>query len=240
MATIDTDGVINALLDALIPELNKALPPAIVAAGLDPWPTVVSGSDTLGKINLGICKASVKASYSIKDMTGLSSIEILAASVDGSSVTLPDGSASGTMNMNGRLNKSLTAKVSGTLKAGCGGLNEHVTISGSVSAKGVTAKVKGTYGATVGVPQSCLTSAHVDALTLDYSDLTIKIDGLGIFNDFLKPLEDAVLSLFKSQINSTIAAAVKPILNDLIEDELPFCIAVTDTSGATTAASTAA
>jgi hypothetical protein len=236
---MDTDAILNALLDALLPDLNAALPKAIQDAGLDPWGTVAQGSDTLGKINLGLCTAKVKASYSIKDMTGLSSIEILSATVETSTTAASGTQATGTMALKARLNKSLSAKVSGKLSASCGGISESVKISGKITAKGVTGKGKGPYAATLGVPESCLQSLELSTFSLDYSSVDISIDGLGIFNSFLKPLEDVVTQLFKDAITTEVANAVKPLLNSLIADELPFCIGVTQVAGTETAAQSA-
>lgn len=226
---MDTTAIVNALIDALIPTLNQELPQAIKDAGLDPWKDVVSDEETLGKINLGVCTASAKAKYSIKDMVGLSSMEILAADVTSLNGTT---TVTGTLTMSAKLNKDLSAKVSGSVSAKCGFISEKVSISGTVTAKGVTGKATGDFTATVGVPQSCLAAVKITSFSLDYDDIKVKIDGLGIFNSLLDPLVDAVDALFGKEIKTEIADAIKPVLNDLLADELPFCIGVSDVTGA--------
>lgn len=226
---MDTTAIVNALIDAMLPALNAALPQAIKDAGLDPWEDVAKGSDTLGKINLGVCTASAKASYSIKDMVGLSSLEITSAdvlSLDGTTTV------TGTLTMAAKLNKNLSAKLSGKVSAKCGLISESVSISGSATAKGVTGKATGDFTATIGVPQSCMTSVKITKFSLDYSDIDIKVNGLGVFNSLLDPLVDAIDALFGDAIKGEVADALRPVLNDLLADELPFCIGVTDVTGA--------
>jgi hypothetical protein len=226
---MDTTAIVNALVDALIPTLNEELPQAIKDAGLDPWKTVAKGSDTLGKIDLGVCKASAKASYSITDMKGLSSIEITGADVTSLSGTT---TITGTLSLSAKLNKDLSARLSGKISAKCGVISDSESISGTATAKGVTGKATGDFTATVGMPQSCLASVKITKFSLDYDDIKVKVDGLGIFNSLLDPLVDAVDALFGDAIKTEVADALRPVLNDLLADELPFCIGVSDVSGA--------
>lgn len=224
---MDTNAVLNALVSALLPTLNSALPQYIKNAGLDPWKDVVSDKKTLGKINLGICKASAKASYSIKDMTGLSSLVILqmaVATVDASQ--LP--TVTGTLSMDAKLNSNLAAKVSGKITAGCGGINESVSISGKVTASGVRGTGKVEYVATIATPQSCFTRMQVNNLSLNYDHIKVELKGLGIFNSFMDPLVDVIDALFGDAIKGEISKALQPVLNDLIKSELPFCIPVSE------------
>ena len=226
---MDATAIVNALIDAMLPALNAALPKAIKDAGLDPWKEVAKGSETLGKINLVVCTASAKASYSIKDMLGLSSIEITSADVTSLEGTT---TVTGTLTMAAKLNKNLSAKLSGKVSASCGIVSESVGISGSVTAKGVTGKATGDFTATLSVEQSCMTSVKITKFSLNYSDIDVKVDGLGIFNSLLDPLVDAIDDLFGDAIKGEVADALKPVLNDLLADELPFCIGVTDVTGA--------
>ena len=225
---MDITKVLNALIAVLIPTLNQALPKYIVDEDLDPWADVVSGTDTLGKIDLGVCTASVKASYTIEDMVGLSSIAITGMTVDTfDGANLP--TVTGTISMAAKLNKDLSAKIKGKLTAACGILSESASISGKATATGVTGSGKGTFTATLDLAQSCFTEVKLDSLKLNYSHIKIEISGLGIFNEFLDPLIDVINSVFGSAIKSEVASALKPVLNDLIKDELPLCIS-TDAS----------
>jgi hypothetical protein len=224
---MDTIKILDSMLIALVPVLNQGIPQYIKNNNLDPWKDVYSGKKTLGKINLGICTASAKASYSIKDMTGLSSLVITEMKY----VTRDDSqypTVKGTIDMAVVLNSKLSAKVSGKITAGCGGINQSASISGKATAEGVIGKGKISYTAQLGVPQSCYTEMKINDLTLMYSDIDVEIKGLGMFNKFMDPLVDAVEGAFGDLIKGAIADALEPVLNDLIKDMFPFCIAVSE------------
>lgn len=224
---MDTIKVLDALLTALVPVLNQAIPQYIKNNDLDPWKDVYSGKETLGKIDLGICKASAKASYSIKDMKGLSSLvitEMKYATRDESQYP----TVKGTIDMRVVLNSNLSAKVSGKITAGCGGINQSVSISGKATASGVIGTGKIVYTAQLGVPQSCYTEMKINDLTLMYNDIDVEIKGLGMFNKYLDDLVDTVEGAFGDLIKDEIAKALQPVLNDLIKDMFPFCITVSE------------
>ncbi len=227
----DIEGMLNQFIAALLPALNAALPPFIVSEGLDPMKTVVSGSDDLGSVYLGVCRAKAEAKYSITNMTGVSSlyIETLTAEmnttrIDGDESTDTVTTVDGTMSMAAKLTSNLKADVSGSIEASCGGISEKVGISGKVTAKGVTGKGDATFTATLSVSKSCLTACHITDLSLNYSDIDITIDDLGIFNDLLQPLVDAINALFGSYIKDELSSVVKGVLNDLLKDMIPYCV----------------
>lgn len=219
---MDSEELLNELIEAFIPVINKNIPKWIEDAGLDPWKEVVDGKETLGKINLGVCTAKVKASYDIKNMEGLSSLIIDNATL--SNVDFSDLSkVTGDIKLNAELTSKLKADVSGKLKAECGVISESVKISGNVKATDVTGTGKGSFSADLS-GGACLTTVKLSSLSLDYKDIDVNIDGLGIFNDFLDPLVDLIDDIFGSAIKGEIANAVKPVLNSLLEDELPYCL----------------
>jgi hypothetical protein len=216
------ETALNALLVAFIPYLNKQLPPLIVSEGYDPWAKVVSGDDTLGKINLGICTAKVKASYSIKNMKGLSSLQVKTATVSNLSGTADK--VTGTLTMSMSLSSNLKADVSGSVKASCGSISEKAGISGDVKATGVTGTATGTFVADLD-GNVCMDSATISKLSLKYKDIDVNIDGLGFFNSFTNELVDAIDALFGDAIEGEISDALKPVFNDLLKDLLPYCVA---------------
>ncbi len=227
----DIEGMLNALIAALLPALNEALPPFIVSEGLDPMKTVVSGSENLGSIDLGICKAKAEANYSITDMKGLSSlfietltVDMSATRINGDESTDTMTTVTGTLFMAAKLTSHLTADVSGSIKASCGGISEKVGISGKVTAKGVTGKGNANFTATLSLSKSCMTQLHITDLSLNYSDIDVSIDGLGIFNDLMQPLVDAIDDLFGSYIKDELSSVVKGVLNDLLKDFIPYCV----------------
>lgn len=221
---MDIESVINSLLAALLPAINKQLPSFIQSEGLDPLDKVVSDDETLGKVNLGVCKAKAKASYDIKDMKGLSSMEVETLVLDSIDSQDDLSNVTGTLSLSVKLNSDLTAKVSGKVKAACGVISETASISGKVTAKGVTGKGKATFTAGISTSKSCLNDVKITSLSLDYKNVDVKIDDLGIFNDLLDPLVDAVNDVFGKYIKDALAPVVKTELNKLIDDIVPMCV----------------
>lgn len=219
---MEIENALNLLIDAFIPVANKQIPKLIKDAEMDPWSEDLSGKETLGEINLGVCKAKATASYKIKDMTGLSTLVL--GNVVLSKLDFSDpANIKGEITLDASQTSNLVAKVSGSVKAACGFISESVGISGKVTAKGVTGKAKGTFVAIISSEKACLESVNISSLTLNYSEVQAKIDGLGIFGPLLDPLVDLIDALFGKAIKEEIAKQLKPILNNLMNDELPFC-----------------
>jgi hypothetical protein len=219
---MDVNKALNALIAALLPVVNSQLPSYLKEAGLDPWEGV-KGDKTLGKINLGVCTAKVEASYAIKNVTGLSTLDITTLTID---TVVPSGpkAVNGTMTMFAKLNSDLSAKVSGKVSAKCGALSESAGISGKVTAGGVTGKGQVKFAASLDEPKICLDSLDITSLGLDYEKIKVEIDGLGVLNEFLAPLVAAIDELFGNTIKHEIAGIVRDELNKLLKGELPFCI----------------
>ena len=55
----------------------KTISEAIKSEGLDPWRHITSDTVSPGSLNLGVCSASVYASYSVDNFLGLSNHGLL-------------------------------------------------------------------------------------------------------------------------------------------------------------------
>lgn len=220
---MDVNKALNALIAALLPVVNSQLPTVFEEAKLDPWEEVVNGKETLGKIDLGLCTAKAEASYAIKQMTGLASLDIATLQIETvDSSGFP--AVKGTMTAFAKLDHNLSAKVSGNISAKCGVLSESVGISGKVTAGGVTGSGQVNFVADLSVPRICLNVLDITKLSFDYENIKVEIDGLGIFNKFLTPLVAAVDELFGDTIKSEISGVVRDELNKLLKGQLPYCI----------------
>lgn len=214
--------LLNALIKAKLPEINNAIPNAIRAQGLDPMINVTSGSDTIGSINLGICTAEAVASYNLQNLTGLSSLRINTLTIT-NAITTPDGnSVHGTVALNAVLTSNLSIHLGGSFKAGCGFIKPSVGLGGTVTVSNVSINATGDFNATVGA-QLCLTNIDIMNPGLDYGNINIDIDGLGIFNSLLQPLEGFILGLVKGPIVNLIESSVTPPVNNAIHGILPQC-----------------
>lgn len=214
--------LLNALISANLPTINSAIPPAIVSRGLDPMQNVTSGSDTIGSINLGICTAEAVASYVLQHLTGLSSFQINSLVVTSANADPSGTSVTGTIQLNAVLTSNISIEVGGNFKAGCLYVTPSVGISGTATVSGVSISASGDFRASIG-SQLCLTAIDVTNPALNYGNASISIDGLGILNELLSPLEDFILGLVKGPIIGLIQSAVTPPINSAIAGALPLC-----------------
>jgi hypothetical protein len=225
-------AILNKVIEENLPAINRKIDTEIINRNLDPMKYVISGEDTLGRINLGLCTASVKAGYDIKDLIGLSSFTITSlkmldpsaqAIADSGGKEIGGGELTGDVWVEALLKSSMTAGVGGNVKAGCGIIKKKTGISGKVTATSVTVSGGGTFHAGVNGENICLEQLYFDQLHVDYGKLTVHINGLGFFNLFLAPLKNLILSLFKGQIRSALSGALTSILNDQFNSSLPMC-----------------
>jgi hypothetical protein len=222
LADLDPNDLLEKLTAAVQIALNQKLPPYIVSEGLDPWGTVAKDTATIGSINLGVCTAKAKASYKITNMKGLSSIVLSDLKT---SPATSSGDITGTVTVNANLTTKLSSKVSGSVSAQCGILPKaSVGISGTATATGVSGKGTGTFTAHIGTEGACFTALDISSLSLDYKDIEVRIDDLGIFNTVLKPLIDLLDVFFGDTLKGEISKVTKDELNDLVHDMLPICL----------------
>lgn len=215
---------LNAIIKSLLPKINSEIQSAIKSNHLDPWGQVAHGSDTLGSINLGICHASVRASYNVGNMKGLSSfdiksLQISSAHQDGNN----PGKLVGTVTMSGALGSNLSAHVGGGVEAKCGFIHKSVGLGGTATVKGTTVNATGSFTASIDGNKVCLNSVIISNASIDYGNVDVSIDGLGIFNSFLSPLIDVIVGLFKGQIRGAISSALTPLINKEVSSVIPQC-----------------
>ena len=136
---LDPYGAVNDLVKDMLPAVNRQVSGYIRNEGIDPWNNVVSGSKKLGKIKIakGI-KAQAKASYAIKEMKGLSSLEISSLIIDQLDLEDDATEMSGTAFLSAKLKEDLSAKVSGKIQASAAGIKVNEKVSGTVTAKRVS------------------------------------------------------------------------------------------------------
>jgi hypothetical protein len=216
------ENLLNAIIKAKLPDINAAIGGAIKSQGLDPMIHVASGTDNIGSINLGICTATASASYSLQNLTGLSSLVINSLVITSATTGEDEKTVHGSVELNASMSSNLGINVGGRFTAGCGFLKPSVGISGSVSVSTVTVAASGDFDATVG-SEICLTEINITNPGLNYGNIDVHIDGLGIFNSLLGPLENFILGIVKGQIISAIQGALTPPLNSAINGQLPQC-----------------
>lgn len=215
--------IINKLILQQLASINKAIGAEIRSKNLDPMQHVVSANERLGSIDLGLCTAYVDAGYDVNNLAGMAnftigSLQITSAGKNPQNAGQINGSVSIAASVG-----AISAGLGGRIGGGCGFLSEHIGLSGSASAASIQVTGTGTFQAGLANQQVCLSALHLDQLSLNYGGLQLSIDGLGIFNRFLQPLESLILDQFKGPIANLIAGALLPVLNSQINQLLPLC-----------------
>jgi hypothetical protein len=202
--------LLNEIIKAMLPEANSYIDSAIRSGGFDPLQKVISDSKSFG---IG------KASYSVTDLTGLSSLEI--QSMEVSNVTGNPPNLSGDATIHLVLNSDLAANIEGDVKIKFPPADPG--ISGSITVNGCTVSGDGIFKATVDSSQICLTQVNVTSADFNYSSADAKINGPKIINVIIKPLENLILDAVKGDIRSLVSGQLKSIVNSEISNLLPLC-----------------
>ncbi|WP_282126774.1 hypothetical protein [Marinifilum flexuosum] len=214
--------LLNALIKAKLPEINSAISGAIKSQGLDPMRSVASGSDKIGSIDLGICTASATASYALQNLTGLSSFHVNSLIITSATTTEDGTGMHGTVALDANLKSNVGIHVGGKFRAGCGFLKPSVGIGGQITMSSISIKAGGDFEASIG-EKICLTEVDITNPGLNYGNINVDIDGLGIFNSLLHPLENFILGLVKGQVISLMESSITPPINSALKGFLPQC-----------------
>jgi hypothetical protein len=218
------EQLLNQIIQNMLPQINSGIQSTIRNNHLDPWGQIASGNDKLGSLNIGICDASAWANYNVGNMRGLSAINVNSIIL---SQTQPDpndpSKLLGVIQVNASMGGNLSANLGGGVEAKCGFIHPSVGISGSATVSGLTASAAGFFSASVNGNNVCLNSISMSNMNLNYGKLDVYVNGLGIFNTFLSPLIQLFTNLFKGQINSAIANALKPMINGQVNSLMPQC-----------------
>lgn len=218
------EDLLNQMIKNMLPQINGGIQQAIINGKLDPWGQVANGSERIGSIDIWICDASVGANYNVGNMQGLSSISI-------SSITLSDTQTDpqdpaklvGTIHVNASMSQNLNARLSGNVEAKCGPVHPNVSLGGSATASGLVASAAGFFSASVNDESVCLDSISMSNMDVNYRDITVDVDSLGVFSFLLNPLVNVIVGCFRGQITSAIASALKPVINNQVNGILPQC-----------------
>jgi len=218
---------LNQIIKKMLPKMNSRMQNGIKEVHLDPWGLVEHGQDILGTINLGICNASATADYLVTNMRGLSSIAIDSLAIKSFNNDPSDPSKLvGTIEMKGAMGAGLSTNIGGGIEARCGFIHPHVGISGKGKVNDVTVSATGTFNASTQFGKVCLESINISEVMVDFGSVDIHIYGLSIFNIFLQPLIDLIVTLFKGKIKSAITNALSSAINNEIKNEMPQCVSM--------------
>ncbi|CAM3415509.1 hypothetical protein [Paracidovorax anthurii] len=201
--------IINQVLQGLVSQLNREIKPAITGAGYDPYQNVASGSTSIG---IG------SASYSVTDLTGISSLQIQDMVV--SNLNASGTNLSGTLNFHAQLTSSLSAQASGSVRV----LFVHPGISGNIRIDNPTIAGSAQFQASTSGGKLCLNSISGMSANFNYGNASIWINDLGPLNYLLQPVENLILDAAKGAIRSLISSQVNDIVSQQLNKLLPQCV----------------
>ncbi|GKT25363.1 hypothetical protein [Acidovorax sp. SUPP3334] len=201
--------IINEILQGLVTQLNGEIGPAIQGAGYDPYPKVAFGSASIG---VGT------ASYSVTNLTGISSLQIQDMVVG--NITASGANLSGTVNFHAVLNSSLSAQAGGDLHV----LFIDPGISGSlrIDSPSISGTAQFQAGTTGG--KLCLNQLSGMNANFNYGNASVWIDGLGPLNDLLQPVENLILDAAKGAISGLISSQINSIVSEELNRAMPQCV----------------
>jgi hypothetical protein len=218
------EDLLNQMIAGMLPQINGAIQQNIRSNNLDPWGQVAHGSEGIGSIDLIICDASVGANYNVGNMRGLSSITINSITVSNTQDDPQDpAKLVGNISVVASMAQNLNAGLWGNVEAKCGFAHPSVSIDGSATVSGLRASAAGFFSASQTDDALCLDSISVSNMNVDYSELSVHIDSLGVFGFLLDPLVNVIVGAFKGQITGAIASALKPAVNSEVNKMLPQC-----------------
>jgi len=201
--------LINEILQGLVSQLNGEIGPAIRGAGYDPYQNVASGSSSIG---IGT------ASYSVSNLTGVSSLQVqdlVVGNINSSGADL-----SGTVNFHAVLNNSLNAQAGGDLHV----LFLDPGISGSVRIDNPSISGMAQFRAGTAGGKLCLNSISGMNACFNYGNASVWINDLGPLNYLLQPLENLILDAAKGAISALISSQINSIVSAQLSRLLPQCV----------------
>lgn len=218
------EDLLNRMIAGMLPQINGAIQQNIRYNNLDPWGKAAHGSECIGSINIGICEASVGANYNVGAMRGLSSITINSITVSNTQDDPNDpAKLVGNINVSASMSQNLNARLWGNVEAKCAFLHPSVSLGGVATVSGLSASATGFFSAFQTPDSVCLGSVSMSNMNVDYSDISVDVDSLGIFSFLLDPLVNVIVGAFKGQITGAIASALKPAVNGEVNKLLPQC-----------------
>lgn len=217
--------ILNKFIKVNLPAINSEIQKTIKQQNLDPKADVVSGDKVLGSIDLGFDKAYVKASYKISDLKGLSTLSISRFEIVSVDQNPNDSdSVSGKVQIEVKLGSDIQANMGGSVSAGCGPIHPDIGLSGTVKAPNVTANSTGSLNAGINGVKLCVSSFDMVEFSVSYGHPDVYIDDLGMFNNFMEPLEDAIITLFNGDLKSMITSVIRSSVKEQVDKYLPLCV----------------
>lgn len=217
------ERILNTLLRDALPTINSVLDNEIKANGYDPMPNVTHGGGSAGHHRILFCTFGADYSYSVSNLTGLSSLKI-------ASFTLSDfratGSATGICNCNLNLNVGeMTAQLSGHGSVDACGIHVGAGLSGSVKVASSTAAPSATLSAGYSLDplSGQINSLILNSVNLNLGHIAVHIDSLPWpLDDLLDAIASAITNEFRGQLDGVLNSVIQTTLNKALSGIMPI------------------
>ncbi len=205
------DKLLNRIISKhVLPRLDQDLGALIKQDNLDPYANVASAK-TGG--------SAASATASLRNLTGLSSLQISSLTVTGVTARHLKHLA-GNVALAAAFGSPLAAALSASARA----LFVKVgPVAGTMQVTDVSVRSGGSFQATLG-GKICLNALEVHDLTVGFGSVSVDLPDLGELNHLLQPLEQAVVDHFKGEITSLLSSQVTTIMHEQLESMLPGCV----------------
>lgn len=215
-------GLMQAYTDNLVKELNQQLPSLIEEAHLDPLKKVLSEHKDLANFDLGFITTGVSTDYTLTDLTGLSSLTI--ANIDNTHLTGGIKTFNIKAEMPLFLTNDLHADISGDMRSRVGFFGQSVTISGSAKVKNITLDSTISLQGHISLLSKTIhfKSLEIDNLSLNYDEIRIRVNGLGVFNRFVSPFSMVLSRILKSYLTKAADKEIIAVVNAKLATRFPI------------------
>ena len=218
-------GLVQASSDNLVTELNNHLAGLIQEAQLDPLTSVFTDSKMLGKMNLGLVSSDIISEFALTDLIGLASLNII--SIDNTHLNRDKLSFSLQANMPLQLQQDLHTDINGEIRSRIGCFGQSMMISGHTKVTNVnvdaTIKIQGEFKLHLTQPAEIeFNQISIEDMLIDYDEIAIKINGLGVLNRFISPLSIVLSRILKSYLTKAADKDVITAINTKLTGLFPI------------------
>jgi len=227
-------GVIQENSDKLVLELNNHLADLIHEAKLDPIVDVFADAKTLGNIRLGLVSSDIVSEYALTDLTGLASLNII--SIDNTHLTRDKLHFNLHAGMPLQLQQDLHTNISGEIRSRIGFFGQSMTISGHAKVTNVnidaSIKIQGQVNLHLKKsPEILFSQLSIERMVIDYDEITVNVDGLGVLNRFISPFSVVLSRILKSYLTKAADREVIQAINTKLAALFPFKFSIANIQG---------
>ena len=217
---------LNAGSSGMIAKINALLPAKLKSTGMDPLKPIAGKVEK--NINIAICKISLKASYSVTNIKGISTLQIATMSYKSGT------SVNGVMNLETTSTVvpfGITGDLEGTASVGCG--IPDIKLTGTVTGNNLAGSMVGPTTLTIknlgtdAAPkmQANITSMKIESFAPKFESVIVKLKDLPAAAEVVSEgLQKEIEKDFHNQILAMSGPMMKGQVEEATAKQLPWAI----------------